>query len=63
MGTVRLVVDAAGQDKPSEADIERLLDLLADPGNRLWLDISDPGPAEVEMCGGSSVSTSWRWRR
>jgi magnesium transporter len=49
MGTMRLVVDAGEQERPSEAGIDRLRDLLADPKNRLWLDVSDPGPAEVEL--------------
>ena len=49
MGPVRLVIDADGQAKPTEAGVDRLPELLANPGNRWWLDISDPGPAEVEM--------------
>jgi magnesium transporter len=49
MGTTRLVVDARDRGSPAEVAVERLGDLLADPGNRLWLDISDPGPAEVEL--------------
>ena len=49
MGTMRLVLDARGQGKPAEVSADRLHDLLADRENRLWLDISDPGPAEVEI--------------
>ena len=49
MGTMRLVVDGAGQALPSEVGVEQLDALLAVPENRLWLDISDPGPAEVEL--------------
>jgi magnesium transporter len=49
MGTMRLVVDARDQAPPSEVPVERLPELLADRTNRLWLDIGDPGPAEVEL--------------
>jgi len=49
MGTMRLVVDAGEREAPAEADPGRLGELLAHPGNRLWLDIADPGPAEVEL--------------
>lgn len=49
MGTMRLVVDVAGQPLPSEVPAERLGELLAGPENRLWLDISDPGPEDVEL--------------
>lgn len=49
MGTMRLVVDAAGDRAPAEADVDALAGLLADPGNRVWLDVSDPGPAEVDL--------------
>ena len=49
MGTMRLVVDRCDQSAPAEVDVDRLGELLADRENRLWLDISDPGPAEVEL--------------
>lgn len=49
MGTIRLVADAPGQNVPVEASIERLEELLADRERRVWLDICDPGPAEVEL--------------
>ena len=49
MGTMRLVVDAGGEGVPAEVPVERLGELLAWPENRVWLDISDPGPAEVEL--------------
>ena len=49
MGTMRLVVDAGSGSLPAEAGVERLDALLAAPGNRLWLDVSDPGPAEVDL--------------
>lgn len=49
MGTMRLVVDAPGRDLPAEEPVERLAELLAVPEHRLWLDIADPGPEEVEV--------------
>ena len=49
MGTMRLVVDGDGGALPAEADPGRLGEFLAEPGNRIWLDIADPGPAEVEL--------------
>jgi magnesium transporter len=49
MGTLRLVVDAPHQAVPEEVSVARLGDLLADRETRLWLDISDPGPAEVAL--------------
>ena len=48
MGTIRLVVDAPDQSVPVEAGIERLEEVLADRSHRVWLDVCDPGPAEVE---------------
>lgn len=49
MGTLRLVVDRADQAEPVEVDAGRLGELLADPSNRLWLDLSDPGDEEVGL--------------
>lgn len=49
MGTMRLVVDARDQDSPVEVGVERLGELLASRDNQIWLDISDPGPEEVEL--------------
>ena len=49
MGTMRLVVDAPDQGLPREVPVDRLPELLPDRENRLWLDISDPGPEEVEF--------------
>jgi magnesium transporter len=49
MGTMRLVLDARDRSCPAEVDIDRLGELLADRENRLWLDISDPSPAEVAL--------------
>jgi magnesium transporter len=48
---MRLVLDARDRGLPTEVPIERLSELLADGGNRLWLDISDPGPDDVAMLG------------
>ena len=49
MGTTRLVVDASEQSQPSEVNVDQLGELLAGRENRLWLDITDPGPAEVAL--------------
>jgi magnesium transporter len=49
MGTMRLVVEACGGGLPAEAGVEQLRDLLPDRTKQLWLDISDPGPAEVAL--------------
>jgi magnesium transporter len=49
MGTMRLVLDVRDQGKPAEVGVDRLRDLLSNRENRLWLDISDPGPSEVEL--------------
>jgi len=49
MGTIRLVVDGGGRSFPTEASVDELDALLADRENRVWLDVSDPGPEEVEL--------------
>jgi magnesium transporter len=49
MGTMRLVVDGNGRGLPAEVEVGRLAELLTDREKRLWLDISDPGPEEVEL--------------
>ena len=49
MGTMRLVLDARDYSSPAEVGVDQLGELLADCDNRLWLDISDPGPAEVAL--------------
>jgi magnesium transporter len=49
MGTMRLVVDVRDQGLPREVAVDRLGELLADRDSRLWLDISDPGAADVEL--------------
>jgi magnesium transporter len=49
MGTMRLVVDGGSRRLPEETDVERLGELLADRESRIWLDISDPGPEDVEL--------------
>jgi magnesium transporter len=46
---MRLVVDVRGRVLPTEVSVDRLGEVLADHENRLWLDISDPGPEEVEL--------------
>jgi magnesium transporter len=49
MGTTRLVVDGPEYGSPTEVGVDRLSELLADPKKQLWLDISDPGIAEVGL--------------
>lgn len=49
MGTMRLVVDAHDRVTPVQVDLEQLPALMAEKGNRLWLDIGDPGGEEVEQ--------------
>ena len=49
MGAMRLVVDVQDQRVPTEVDIERLSELLADDSNQLWLDITNPTMAEVAL--------------
>lgn len=49
MGTMRLVVEACGGGLPVETGIGQLRRLLPDRTKQLWLDISDPGAAEVEL--------------
>jgi magnesium transporter len=44
---MRLIVDGPGYTSPAEVDVARLSELLANPKNRLWLDISDPGMPEI----------------
>jgi len=46
---MRLVVQGRDDGRPTEVSIDRLGELLADPKNRLWLDISDPSLAEVAL--------------
>jgi hypothetical protein len=59
MGTLRLVLDARDRGVPAEVDVDRLGELPADRENRLWLDISDPGPAEVAFSGWLGRRLSW----
>jgi magnesium transporter len=44
---MRLIVDGPGYTSPAEVDVAQLSELLANPKNRLWLDISDPGMPEI----------------
>ncbi len=48
MGTIRLIADGRGDATPAEVPRERLPALLADPEQRLWLDLSDPTADDVE---------------
>ena len=47
MGSMRLIVDGPGFAVPTEVGVDRLSDLLGNPKNRLWLDISNPGLPEI----------------
>src|SRR5687768_5123520 len=49
MGTMRLVVESYDRGMPVETSVAKLGELLPDRRNQLWLDISDPGPEEVEL--------------
>jgi magnesium transporter len=49
MGTTRLIVDGPDYTLPTEVGVDRLSELLANPKNRLWLDISDPGLPEIGL--------------
>ncbi len=49
MGTMRLVVDQGGLEKPAEVSVERLTELLRDPTKRLWLDVSDPDAGDEAL--------------
>ena len=49
MGTMRLVLDVRDQRSPTDVSVDRLSELLADDKNRLWLDITDPGIAEIAL--------------
>ena len=51
MGTMRLVVETCDEGMPNEVSVDRLGELLGDQKNQLWLDISDPGAAEVTLLG------------
>lgn len=49
MGTMRLIVDRGEAGLPEEVGVEQLAELRSNPQNRLWLDIIDPGPEEVDL--------------
>jgi magnesium transporter len=49
MGAMRLVMEACSGAAPAEVGVERLRELLPDRTRQLWLDISDPGEAEVAL--------------
>jgi magnesium transporter len=49
MGTMRLMVDVRDQGLQTDVSLDRLPELLADHKNRVWLDISEPGPDEVAL--------------
>jgi magnesium transporter len=49
MSTLRLVLEARDGGDLVDAPVERLAELVADRGNRLWLDIGDPDEENVEL--------------
>jgi magnesium transporter len=49
MGTTRLIVDGPGYTAPTEVGVDQLSELLTNPKNRLWLDVSDPGMPEIGL--------------
>ena len=49
MGTMRLVMDAHDRVAPVEVEVGQLAELISNRDHRLWLDIGDPGPEEVEL--------------
>ncbi|HZS02582.1 MAG TPA: magnesium/cobalt transporter CorA [Chloroflexota bacterium] len=49
MGKTQLLVGQQGQAWRQAPDVEQISDLLGDRANLLWLDISDPGPADLEL--------------
>lgn len=46
---MRLVVDGPDFSAPTDVGVDRLSELLANPKNRLWLDINDPGLKEIGL--------------
>src|SRR5688572_20950406 len=48
MGNVRLTVDLGGTTWQDGVDPSRIGELLADRSNLVWIDVRDPGPAEIE---------------
>ncbi|HEY7064790.1 MAG TPA: magnesium/cobalt transporter CorA [Chloroflexota bacterium] len=51
MATKQLLVDQHGEGWREAAADEHISNLLGDHHNLLWLDISDPGPAELKLLG------------
>jgi len=49
MGMMQLAADVRGQGWQAQVSPDRLGELIADPDTQVWLDIRDPGPAEVEV--------------
>jgi magnesium transporter len=49
MASTHLTVDVRGQQWQDGTDTARIGELLQDRENLLWLDITDPGPAEIEL--------------
>jgi magnesium transporter len=49
MASLRLTVDRHGESWQDGAEVDHLGEVLRDPDNLIWLDIRDPGPAEIEL--------------
>ena len=49
MGTIRLIVDRPGQSLPLEVGVDQLQSVLAERDARLWVDLSDPTEADVDL--------------
>ena len=49
MATTRLLVESSGQGWRQVGQVETIDKLLQDHQNLLWLDVADPGPAEIEL--------------
>ena len=49
MGRARLTVDAGSLGWQDNVDLDRIGEFRNDPESLLWLDLTDPGPAEIEL--------------
>jgi magnesium transporter len=49
MGSTRLTMDVRGQGWQEDVNPDRIGELARDRQNLFWLDIRDPGPAELEL--------------
>jgi magnesium transporter len=49
MATMQLLIEGQGQGWREAPDVEQIGDLLSAHQHLLWLDVSDPGPTELEL--------------